>query len=576
MRTQRLVHLTSEFTYVPNTQLTNSELQDAATQVQDDAFDAPTMRRMLDFMYHGEYDIGTGQKSTTGDEDDAPTKLDVLSHLFCYAIAESYQVRELSNYALREFSDCLRVVSPEDFAELMSVIAAHTEAKPVHVALRNVASDRQDELVSCKKFVRILGCKHILEQPSLDQEAASDLRAAKQLALHGAIMFRIANRMKSVTAVEKNKLVRMYQEALQKIEQLRLQVDSQSSTIDPDEQAHDDAEKEQFVRMYHAALEEIDQLRSQVDKDSSTLALDEQTHNDAKLALQASEETANQARDELFKAEERAARTAQAMQKMKLELEVFRNAEHNNKYNLERSKKEVATLRLDLEVCQKNCVEQVASLAVALEASQLEVANEQKKAADIHRMATDQQMKTAAWLAAAKKQVDRAETDQRGAAKGVNRVKDEFFASQARLAKTKQELARATTDLAGVRQERDQATEQQEATARMLAKVWQDFYELQRRHDEEVAENRSLQEKIKKDQYALTEGAKRLTAATNQNQAMGQQVAETAGLKAEVNQARLNNFTLQRSIYDLQFLILNDAENRQLLLECGPPTFVPQ
>lgn len=383
---------------------------------------------------------------------------------------------------------CLRVVSSENFAELMSVIAAYTEAKPVHVALRNVASDRQDELVSCKKFVRILGCKYILEQPSLDQEAASDLRAAKQLALHGATMFRIANRMKTVTTVEKNKPVRMYQEVLQKIEQLRLQVDSQSSTIDPDEQAHDDAEKENIVRMYHAAPEEIDQLRSQVNKDSSTLVLDEQAHNDAKLALQASESAANQARDELDKAEERAVRTAQAMQKMKLELEVFRNAEHNNKYNLEKANKEIASLRLALEGSEKSRNAEVASLTAVLEASQLQAVNEQRKAAEAQR-ATAQQARMSAELAAARKQAERAEEDQRGAARGVNRVKDEFFASQARLAKTKQEL-----------------------------------------------------------------------------------VAATASLVA----TRLNNFTLQRSIYDLQYLILNDAENRQLLLQCGPPTFVPQ
>jgi hypothetical protein len=91
-----------------------------------------------------------------------------------------------------------------------------------------------------------------------------------------------------------------------------------------------------------------------------------------------------------------------------------------------------------------------------------------------------------------------------------------------------------------------------------------------------VAENKSLKSKTKRDQYALSEGAKMLTAATEQNQAMGQQAAETAALKLEVNQARLNNFTLQRSIYDLQYLVLNDAEDRQLLLQCGPPTFVPQ
>jgi hypothetical protein len=50
--------------------------------------------------------------------------------LFCYAIVESYEVKELSDYALSNFPECLRVVSPEDFAELMGVIATHTDADP--------------------------------------------------------------------------------------------------------------------------------------------------------------------------------------------------------------------------------------------------------------------------------------------------------------------------------------------------------------------------------------------------------------------------------------------------------------
>jgi chromosome segregation ATPase len=263
------------------------------------------------------------------------------------------------------------------------------------------------------------------------------------------------------------------------------------------------------------------------------------------------------------------------MQKMKLELEVLRNAEHNNKYNLEKATKEVATLRLALEGCEKSRDAEVATLSVALEASQLHAVNEQRKAADAQR-ATAQQEKMAAELAAARKRAEIAEEGQRGAARGVNRVKNEFFASQASLAKTKQELVAATATVTATRYGRDQLAEEQRATARTLEQVREELHELRLRHEDVVAENKSLQSKSKRDQNALSEGAKMLTAVTSQNQAMGQQVAETASLKAEVNQARLNNFTLQRSIYDLQYLILNDAENRQLLLECGPPTFVPQ
>lgn len=528
--------------------------QGAPVVIQDDAFDAPTMRRMIDFMYHGEYDVGIAQKSAGGDDDDTDTltKLDALSHLFCYAIAESYQIQELSSQALSNFSDCLRVVSPEDFAELLGVIAAHTEAKPVHVALRNIASDRQDELAACKRFVKTLGCGHIFEKPTHDQEAVSDLRAAKQLAVHGATLFRIANRTKSVTVVERNNLVRSYQESLQKIEQ----------------------------------------LRSQVDKDSSTLLLDEKAHNDATNALLASESAAKQTRDELLKAEEKASRTAQAMQKMKLELEVFRNAEHNNKHALEKHQKEAATLRLALQEARENSAAELNTMYVALDVSQDHALDEQRKAADMQRNIADEQMKTVAELekteaelsktaielAKVSKQRDRAETDQQGAARGFQRVKNEFFASQESLAKVKRESVELRdrlkedvveyTAFLKIKRERDGAIEEQKAATQKLEKANQEYVELRRRFNESVAESNMLRNR------ARTSEVERLR--DQNSQAMVQHAAEVSLLKAEVNQARLNNFTLQRSIYDLQFLILSNAENRQQLLDYGVPNFVPQ
>jgi hypothetical protein len=38
------------------------------------------MKRMLDFMYDGEYDVHS---------DGTPTKMTVVAHLFCYAIGEN-------------------------------------------------------------------------------------------------------------------------------------------------------------------------------------------------------------------------------------------------------------------------------------------------------------------------------------------------------------------------------------------------------------------------------------------------------------------------------------------------------
>jgi hypothetical protein len=74
----------------------------------------------------------------------------------------------------------------------------------------------------------------------------------------------------------------------------------------------------------------------------------------------------------------------------------------------------------------------------------------------------------------------------------------------------------------------------------------------------------------------MSEGAKMLRASNQQNETMAQQAAETASLRTEVNQVRLQNFTLQRSVYDLQFIILNNAENRQQLLEYGGANFPAQ
>lgn len=72
------------------------------------------MKRMLDFMYHGEYDVDLGQRILTSGEDDVLTKLEVLSHLFCYAIAESYRIQELSKKALTGLSNCLQRMTPTD------------------------------------------------------------------------------------------------------------------------------------------------------------------------------------------------------------------------------------------------------------------------------------------------------------------------------------------------------------------------------------------------------------------------------------------------------------------------------
>ncbi|KAM0711360.1 hypothetical protein Q7P35_002100 [Cladosporium inversicolor] len=581
-----------------------SEQQDATVMMREDVHDAPTTKRMLDFFYHGEYDVGA-----IGDDDGREIMADVVSHLLCYAIAEDYQVQELSTQALSNFSECISAVSPDDFAKLMGNTANCIGAKPVHDALRNAATARQDELAACKTFTKTLGCEHITVPATLDADQARDLKAAKQLAVHGANLFRIANRSTIVANIEKTKLVKAYQEALQKNQQ----------------------------------------LRSQADRDSSTLILDERVHNDAKDEPLALEAAAKQAKDELAVSEERATRMAQAMQKMKLDLEVLRNAEHNNKLALEKANKEAAVPRLALEEHLEHSNAEMADLRATLQASldanRRHVTNEQRMTAEIQRL-TKSHEQTAAELVKVKVQRDNAVTNSQGASRGTKGVKDELFASQKNLARVTQErdeaemnlekakqdhdctsasLFRVTRELAQAQQERDQARverdqaiTQQGTTAQTLEQVNQEFAS---RFNQVVAENIALGkakkelEQAKEDQKrtgsklekadqesarlrsqrdevraeitnlrtqardvhtAMSEGARMLRVSNQQNDVVSQEAAETASLRAEVNQVRLQNFTLQRSIFDLQFLILSNAENKQQLLEYGGSNFPAQ
>jgi hypothetical protein len=591
MQTQMLVaHHLQAHTRKAN----ESEQQDGTVVIREDFHDALATKLMLEFFYHGEYDVGTAQESAPGDDNNKVTQA-VASHLCCHAIAKEYQVQELTTQALKNFSECLGRVSPDDFANLMGNIAALIEEEPIHKALRIVAASRQDELAACKAFTKTLACGHITIPASQDPDQTRDLKAAKQLAVHGAKLFRIANHSTTVANIEKAKLVKAYQGALIK----------------------------------------IDEMRSQAQKDASTLVLDERTQNDAKHELLALEASAKQAKDERLASEERASRMAQAMQKMKLDLEVFRNAEHNNKLAFEKANKEAAIQRLSLEEHLENCKTEVVSLRASLEAcletNQRHVANEQKMTAEIKRSIMGHQ-KIAAEMAKVKIQRDNAVTNSQGASRGTNRVKDEFFASQKNLARVKQERdeaevslekakqdhdctsaklflitrelaqaqqerdqARAERDqattqqgiavqelanqfnqvvaenvaLGKIKEERDQALEEQKRTISKLEKADQESARLRIQRDEARAENTTLRTQARDVHTAISEGAKMLQVSNQQNDAMAQQASETASLRSEVNQVRLQNFTLQRSVYDLQFIILNNAENRQQLLEYG-------
>jgi hypothetical protein len=123
--------------------------------------------------------------------------------------------------------------------------------------------------------------------------------------------------------------------------------------------------------------------------------------------------------------------------------------------------------------------------------------------------------------------------------------------------------------LVKAKEERDRTIEEQKCMISKLEKADQECARLRSQRDEARAENTTLRNQARDVHNAMSEGAKMLRASNQQKDDMAQQAAETASLRTELNQVRLQNFTLQRSIYDLQFIILNNAENRQQLLEYG-------
>jgi hypothetical protein len=474
MRPQRLV---AHHLHAHTRNADESEQEGVTVTINADAYYAPTVKRMLEFLYHGEYDIGTAQESVKGDNDNKLTAFDVLSHVCCYAIGEDYQVGGLCAQALRNFSESLCTVSPDEFAEVMAAIATYTEAEPVHKALRSVAASRQNELAACKSFIKTLGCGHITIPATQDPGEARGLKAAKQLTVHGAELFRVANHTTAVANIEKAKLVKVYQ----------------------------------------AALRKIDQLRSQVDRDSSTLIMDERIHNDAKDALLASEATAKQAKEERLASEERASRMAQAIQKMKLDLEVLRNAEHNNKLAVEKANKEAATLRLALEETRQNAAAESATFLMALEASRVQAVCEQEKAADIQRQATDQREKSKMeasasqpTLAKVQYERDQALEEQFKTAQSLEAANQDLIALRMRLHKI---AAADDTTLEAINQERDQMKGWQKVTVQKLESANQEVADLQKRLNAATAENQVLHEQTMRDRIALSEGAKLLKAS---------------------------------------------------------------
>ena len=291
--------------------------------VYERTYNTDTMKRMLDFMYYGEYDVHA---------DNTATKMDVLSHLFCYAIGESYVAKGLSDYALARFDEALHAIKPKDFAELVGVIASHTEALPVHRSLRNVAFYRLDELAESKSFVNVIGGKHLtVEQQDGDSDLVHrNLQAAIQLATFSANMFRVANQTKSRAAWENARLSKRLEETLEIVEVFRKQVIKSSASLHNSEGVHGNA-----TQVIQAAQKEAQEAKKELFKISGQSYLMFQDLQSTKLKLE--------------EVEGQAASTAQALAKAELELDILQNEDRNDRQALEKLSESLAAADTSLK-----------------------------------------------------------------------------------------------------------------------------------------------------------------------------------------------------------------------------------
>lgn len=195
------------------------------------------MDRMLEF-------ISTGDYSTDSDNDTASVysdpKLIVLAHLSCHAIANSYQVAELGDLALRRAGAALHLLTPDDFTHVMSVVMNSTDAESIRDLLLDSAVKRLDELAECDSFQEMIFCKHLPDIASLDDiETVKDTaKTAVKLASLSAIMLCMGSFMH---AQEKSQLNKKYNDLLSQNKSLRDQVERDKIALLKSEEIHNEA-----------------------------------------------------------------------------------------------------------------------------------------------------------------------------------------------------------------------------------------------------------------------------------------------------------------------------------------------
>jgi hypothetical protein len=542
---------------------------------------------MLDYLYHGKYNLGT---------DDAPTKVDVLTHLFCYAIGESYMIKSMSAHALAGFDEALRAITPKEFAELVGVIASSTDAMPVHSSIRNVAFHRLDELAESKSFVNIMSGKHLsvtIEQKDADsgETAYRNLQAAIQLATLSAHMFRLANITKTRTASENARLSRRLEDTQRTVEEFKKQVITSTTSLHKSQSVHGSATEaiEAAQKEAHKAKKELLKVASH----SYQMSQDLKSTN-SKLA----------------EVEEQVLSVTQALEKAELELEILQNEDRNNGRAMEKFSKSTAAADLSLKQREQQLApslsrtqaEEVKHLVntakgqqrkacqVQVEAEEKEkkAAQEQEKYKNLRSQLQGKYEQTRRQLEEANKEVHRLlaenktsrKQDKGDSAATLNQTFEqqrEITTPQIQdeLLQVKRELAEATKVTQRVLAENqvlrekakehsaasfDQSIEQQKELAVLqiqseLAHAKHELAQVNQETQRLMVEAKALRGQCKED-YAL---AQQTTALYHHTQHLHT-------VQAELNRANLDNFIMQRRIVDLENIIVNGTAGGQAAL----------
>jgi chromosome segregation ATPase len=510
--------------------------------VHDRTFDPDTMKRMLDFMYDGEYSVHS---------DGTPTKMCVLTHLFCYAIGDNYVAKNLSDYALAKFDEALLAITPKDFGELVGVIGSQTDALLVHRSLRNAAFARLDELAENKSFVNVIGGKHLLVQKDEDngETVYRNLQAAIQLATFSANLFRSANQTKSRTATENARLSRKLEETLDVVELFRRQVIRSSTSLHKSEDAHGTA-----TEAIKAALNEAQQAKKELFKVTGQSYLMSQDLKSTKLKLAEVEDQAASAAQALKLAKSKLAEVEKQATKTKLELELLQNEGRNNRQasvGLGKSNPDAATSLKQRE-------QQLEHLMSTSKGDQRRASLLQKQAEEEKRKASQDQVR----YQELQSQLLRESEQIKPLLEDANEEVQRLLAENKILREQAKENTAASFNQA-VQQHREEMQGELSQVKRELAEANKETQRL-------MAETKARRDKGKENSALLLNQAtasseyslfQQKTSHAQQVNTLHHSTQQVHDLQAELNRANLWNFTMQRTIDDLHDIILNDARD---------------